>query len=85
MIEKSWTINEHKPCLCDCHRDGCNLMHIMPCCGLCGQKYIETDGNFNNDRFQAAMREFVVKNEKRKPRWTPEERMRRWREGTGKE
>lgn len=31
-------------CLCECHREGTNIMHAFPCCNLCYDKYLTEDG-----------------------------------------
>jgi len=38
-------------CTCICHQDGLQLSHIMPCCGLTYEKYIDIQGNVDIVRF----------------------------------
>lgn len=38
-------------CFCDCHKDGCEIIHFMSCCDLCGEKYIFADGKIDTERY----------------------------------
>lgn len=44
-------------CECDCHRDGCDMMHFDACCEWCGRKYISADGVVDVARFGALILE----------------------------
>lgn len=39
-----------KICTCDCHKEGVDILHFMPCCQLTYQKYIEKDGSINHGK-----------------------------------
>lgn len=40
-------MNEYKICRCDCHIKGTHILHVMRCCGLTYQKYINEDGSID--------------------------------------
>ena len=39
-------------CLCDCHKDGCNILHCMACCDVSG-KFIDVNGKVDILRYKA--------------------------------
>ena len=42
-------------CECGCHMDGFNLMHIIACCDLCYDKYIDVEGKIDMARVNKAV------------------------------
>jgi hypothetical protein len=41
-----------KLCMCDCHREGWDIMHFMACCDLCGEKYLTAAGELDTVRYK---------------------------------
>lgn len=39
-------------CDCMCHREGFNVMHFMPCCGLTYQTYMDENGVIDEDKLK---------------------------------
>lgn len=39
-------------CGCSCHQDGQQVIHCMPCCDLCYDKFIYEDGSVDYDRLK---------------------------------
>lgn len=48
LLEKS---KQEEICTCPCHNieNGIYVMHCMPCCSLCGDRYLNTDGTINEE------------------------------------
>ena len=45
-----------RTCMCHCHNEGNHVMHIMACCDLCGEKYINEDGSINEEKLEELMK-----------------------------
>jgi hypothetical protein len=41
-------------CICECHRQGREIMEFTPCCALCGRKYLNPDGSFDGQAYVEA-------------------------------
>jgi len=41
-----------KYCTCACHREGMSVMHIIPCCDLTYQKYLDKDGDLIKEKLE---------------------------------
>lgn len=39
-------------CFCHCHTDGLALKHVVACCSLCYDKYINNNGQLDTDRLK---------------------------------
>lgn len=59
---------EGKICMCGCHQDCNNLIHIVPCCDFCGQKYINSDGTLDRARYDELVRDRELKEKRRRRR-----------------
>jgi len=55
-IEKIFTNGEI--CTCVCHRNK-GTMHIIPCCNLTYEQYINTDGIIDYERLEEAMNKYL--------------------------
>jgi hypothetical protein len=42
-------------CTCDCHIEGHNVMHCMPCCDFTYEKYITEDNRIIADKLSALL------------------------------
>lgn len=42
-------------CWCECHREGTNVLHVMPCCSLGSEKYLSVDGKLLLDKYVSFM------------------------------
>jgi len=45
----SFFVKNGEFCTCGCHKEGFNLMHCMPCCDRCGEKYLDANGNYKGN------------------------------------
>ncbi len=43
-----------KPCMCECHEKGKDIIHFVECCKLCYEKYI-VDGKLNKNMHRIAI------------------------------
>ena len=43
---------EKKVCNCMCHKEGCSMMHCMPCCEFTYQTYIKTNGQLDEEKYK---------------------------------
>ena len=43
-------------CECECHIDEMRVRHIVSCCGLCYEKYMNSDGQLDRFRFAKLMK-----------------------------
>jgi len=34
-------------CECGCHKENNSVLHCIPCCSMCYEKYIDSQGNLN--------------------------------------
>jgi len=59
-------------CMCDCHKDGSQLHHFMPCCSLTYKKYINADGTLDEERLLALYEKYGI------PLWTWWDRFKDW-------
>ena len=41
-------------CLCDCHKDGCNVLHCVACCEVSG-KFIDKNGKVDILRYKTIL------------------------------
>lgn len=53
----------NKICECECHKTNEIVMHMLPCCGLTYQKYIDNN-EFNVDKFYKLSKEICNIEEK---------------------
>lgn len=49
-------------CSCECHIEGMTVMHFMPCCQHCDEKYLDKDGKIIPEKIEPILRnEFLEK------------------------
>jgi len=63
-------------CMCDCHKDGSGVMHVVGCCRLTYRKYINEDGTLDEDRLLALYQKYGI------PLWTWWDHLKDWFSGT---
>lgn len=39
-VKVEWEVRPDDICRCECHKEGANMLHIMPCCDLSHHSYI---------------------------------------------
>lgn len=42
---------QEKICTCFCHKEGSDFRHVMPCCSLCYEQYIDENDQIDYDKY----------------------------------
>lgn len=68
----------HQICDCDCHKEGVQLLHMMACCNLCYDTYLDKDGNIIPEKLDPLLNETSMETFQRQTQQREEENINRY-------
>jgi hypothetical protein len=48
-------------CMCDCHKEGSQIMHVMECCHFCYKEYLKADGTLIEEVYRQLCKDRGIK------------------------
>ncbi len=59
--QKLKIISDMNVCDCQCHVDDQGITHRLPCCGMKDEKYVDSNYNFDKDRYESLCKKHKIK------------------------